>query len=105
MTSILLMNHERIAKLIEYETKQVNAENEEQIMYQKGECGATNRNCNLLKKTLPSKPSIPSLSNSTASLSTKTILFYAILSATLVLCYFPTLLNAEENTTIQPLPL
>ena len=99
------MNHERIAKSIENETKQVNAEIKEQIMYQKEECGATNRNCNLFKITLPTKPSIPLLSNSTASISTKTILFYAILSSVLVLCYFPILVNAEENATSQPLPL
>lgn len=105
MPSILLMNHERIAKSIENENKQLNAENKEHIMYQKGECGATNRNCNLFKITLPTKPSIPSLSNSAASISTKTILFYAILSTILVLCYFPSLVNAEENATPQPLPL
>ncbi|XP_070494348.1 glutamate-gated chloride channel subunit beta-like isoform X1 [Chironomus tepperi] len=104
MTSVLLMNHERIGKSIENETKQVNAEYEEEKMYQKEECGATNRNCNLFKITLPTKPSIPSLSNSIASQSTKSILFYAILSSILVLCYLPILVNAEENSAIQQLP-
>lgn len=105
MTSILLMNHERITKSIENETNQVNVENKEQMMYQKERCRATTRNCNLFKITLPTKPSIPSLSNSTASLSTKTILLYVILSTILALCYFPILVNADENATIQPLPL
>jgi hypothetical protein len=99
------MNHERITKSIENETKLVNVESKEQTMYQREKCGATTRNCNLFKITLPTKPSIPSVSNSTASLSTKTILLYAILSTILALCYFPISVNAEENATIQPLPL